>query len=107
MNQDTALGDRAKNAQRSRGLADALQSLSIALQQTGVEALGQESVRRAVRAVCAVARREHMRPEQLIIELKRMIAECMLLGRIARDKHDVIGAGLIQYAIESYFKNLE
>jgi len=107
MNSSIELGDRANDARRSWGLVSALQSLSTALIRAGADALDQEMVLRSVREVCACARREHLPPERLIVELKHVFAEAIPRARIPYDKHEVIGSGLVQYAIESYFKNLE
>lgn len=66
-------------------------------------AISDDQWRHAIALICAEARRADLRPEQLIVALKRAITETGDTHRVAPQESRELTDRLVSYCVEEYF----
>ena len=86
-----------------RTVAEALQACHDTFQRHAKDGSTLEYVRSDVDRLCAVARRDNLPPERLLVDLKHTLDAVPELDRLEPERREEIRSRVVQYAIREYF----
>jgi hypothetical protein len=90
-----------------RTIAEALQACHDTFQKHASDGAALEYVCSDVETLCAVARRDKLPPERLLVELKHTLDTVPELDRLEPANRDEVRSRVVQYAIREYFADSE
>jgi hypothetical protein len=102
---DAGRPQRRKSAgpPQPRTIAEALQACHDTFQRHANDGAALEHVRSDVDTLCAVARRDKLPPERLLVELKHTLDTVPELDRLEPENREEVRSRVVQYAIREYF----
>jgi hypothetical protein len=95
--------DRFPAAAHSPERAEALATCRGAIGAYTGDAHSLEGVRVAIRALAGIARRDHVSPEQMLIELKSVIIDAPVMRGMSSAQAEATRAKLVSVAIRAYY----
>lgn len=86
-----------------RTVAEALRACQDTFQRHANDGSALEHVCSDVDTLCAVARRDRLPPERLLVELKHTLDAVPELERLEPESREEVRTRVVQYAIREYF----